>query len=265
MRACTVNGADRRQSADECSWLNESLCTADMNTDITYNAPGASRLVTFDGHIGSGALDVGRKVANLFRLQFFDQVALPNVDDLRDASDLPMFVERDANIYDRVWRWVERASSYFAVGAAGDDPLLQSAADIYLPLTWDLNGPRASANAAQLWTLDEVAARGDAVLVHRAGAVAIEDTPETTKVGLFAEWEDRVIRLMHREGIAKADDAERLLQQREDAQRRYYRDAHSADPEDPQIYDIIVNTSETRLEVATMIVSKHLEASVAPA
>lgn len=240
-------------------------CTAAMTIDATYRAPDASRVVTFDGHIGSGALDVGRKVANIFRLQFFDQVALPNADDRGRAIDQPMFIERDANFYDRVWRWVERASSYFAVGAAGDDPLLQSAADIYLPLTWDLNGPKASAKASELWTLDEVAARGDAVLVHRAGAVAIEDTQRTTKVGLFAEWDDRVDRLMHREGIAKAGDAARLLQQREDAQRRYYRDAHSADPEDPNIYDIVVNTSETRLEVATMIVSKHLESVAVPA
>ena len=236
-----------------------------MTTNDTYIAPTESRLVTFDGHIGSGALEVGRKVANLFKLQFFDQIVLPNAEGSSDTEPRPMFVERDANVYDRVWRWVERASSYFAIGAAGDDPLLQSAADIYLPLTWDLNGPRASANADQLWTLDEVTMRGDAVLVHRAGAVAIEDTPQTTKVGLFANWDDRVVRLMHREGISTATDAERLLQQREDAQRTYYLNAHSADPEDPDIYDIVVNTSETKLEIATMIVSRHLEASATPA
>ena len=236
-----------------------------MTTNAIYDAPPESRLVTFDGHIGSGALYVGRKVANLFRLQFFDQIVLPNAEGANDLEAAPMFFERDANVYDKVWRWVERASSYFAVGAAGDDPLLQSAADIYLPLTWDVNGPKASANADQLWTLDEVTLRGDAVLVHRAGAVAIENTPQTTKVGLFANWDDRVVRLMHREGISHASDAERLLQQREDAQRTYYRDAHSADPEDPDIYDIVVNTSETKLEIATMIVSRHLEASALPA
>lgn len=236
-----------------------------MTTNAIHDTQPESRLVTFDGHIGSGALYVGRKVANLFRLQFFDQIVLPNAEDCNDPDGQPMFIERDANIYDRVWRWVERASSYFAIGAAGDDPLLQSAADIYLPLTWDLNGPKASANAGELWTLDEVASRGDAVLVHRAGAVAIEDTPQTTKVGLFANWDDRVDRLMQREGISRADDAARLLQQREDTQRRYYRDAYSADPEDPDIYDIVVNTSETRLEIATMIVSRHLDASAVPA
>ena len=227
-------------------------------SDIGLDVPG-TKLVTFDGHIGSGAMDVGRKVAGLFRLRFFDQVMLPVAMQHADREEAMLFIQRDANVYDRVWRWVEKASSYFALGAAGDDPLLQTAADLHLPLTWDANGPKASATASDLWTLDEVALHGDAVVVHRAGAVAFADNPNTTKVGLFAEWDDRVSRLMRREGIRKSREAERILQQREESQRRYYHNAHSADPEDHGIYDIVLNTSETRIEMATMIVSRHLE------
>ena len=227
--------------------------------------PPNGRLVTFDGHIGSGALDVGRKVATIFKLRFYDQVILPMLDDPESAirADAAMFIARDANVYDRVWRWVEKASSYFALGAAGDDPLLQSAADLHVPLTWDTHGPKGSASAADLWTLDEVAERGDAVVVHRAGAVALADAPATTKVGLFAEWDDRVVRLMRREGLTKSAEAERLLLEREEAQRKYYEDAHRADPEDHDIYDLVLNTSETRIDMATMIVSRHLEAAAA--
>ena len=233
-----------------------------LRTDAQMNAP-RTQLVTFDGHIGSGALDVGRKVANIFRLRFFSQLILPEVSEKTTAADEALFIQRDTTTYDRVWRWVEKASSYFALGAAGDDPLLQSAADLHLPLTWDNNGPRGSAKSSDLWTLDEVAHRGDAVIVHRAGAVEFADHPNTTKVGLFAEWDDRVTRLMHREGIRGAREAERILQEREATQRRYYLKAHSADPEDHDIYDIVLNTSKTRIDMATMIVSQHLEQSTA--
>lgn len=234
------------------------------STNIKFDAT-RTRLVTFDGHIGSGAMDVGRKVAGIFKLRFFDQVMLPSASEPANSDEAMLFIQRDANVYDRVWRWVEKASSYFAIGAAGDDPLLQTAADLHLPLTWDINGPRASATASDLWTLDEVALHGDAVVVHRAGAVEFANEPNITKVGLFAEWDDRVTRLMQREGIRKPSEAESILLRREESQRRYYHDAHSADPEDHGIYDIVLNTSETRIEMATMIVSRHLESAVAVA
>ena len=85
-------------------------------------------LVTIDGHIGSGGFDVGRKIARMLGWRLFDRVRLQAIEngqtlDLADPRS-------EAEFSDRLWSWIERAASYFAVGAAGDDPLLQGGADL---------------------------------------------------------------------------------------------------------------------------------------
>ena len=98
-------------------------------------------LVTIDGQIGSGAFDVGKRIARMFGWRYFDRARLPGYPGYPEdvADTVP-----EAEFSDRMWVWIERAASYFAVGAAGDDPLLQGAADIHRPLTWDTNGPSSS-------------------------------------------------------------------------------------------------------------------------
>ena len=214
-------------------------------------------LVTIDGHIGSGAFDVGKKIARMFGLRYFDRARLRV---LNGETDLVLAsTDSDGEFSDRLWAWIERAASYFAIGAAGDDPLLQGAADIHRPLTWDTNGP-SSANALdKAYDLDQVAKDGNAVIVHRAGAVELADVEQVSRVGIFAEWDDRVSRVMAREGLHDVALAERIISEREKAQREYFHKMHKADPEDPDLYDLVINTSDNNIDIATIQVSRHVK------
>jgi cytidylate kinase len=229
------------------------MCRLMMNAVNPMN----KTLVTIDGHIGSGALVVGRKIARMFGWRYFHRVRLPRIDDASDDIALDGEME-DADFSDRLWDWIERAASYFAVGAAGDDPLLQGAADIHRPLTWDRNGPAASESA---YDLNRLAKSGNAVIVHRAGAVELADHEDAARVGIFADWDDRVKRVMNREGIKDVAQAEHIIFEREKAQREYFFKMHQADPEDPGIYDFIVNTSDNNIHIATLQVSRYVKKS----
>ena len=213
-------------------------------------------LVTIDGHIGSGAFVVGKKIARMFGWRYLDRVRLQHVEtsdsDIAIASGLP-----EGEFSDRLWAWIERAASYFAVGAAGDDPFLQGAADIHRPLTWDSKGPSAAEAA---YNLNRVAKDGNAVIVHRAGAVELADNDEVARVGIFADWDDRVNRVMLREGITDVSKAENVISEREKAQREYFFKLHGADPEDQDIYDFVVNTSDNNVDIATLEVSRYVKA-----
>ncbi len=216
-------------------------------------------LITIDGHIGSGAFDVGRKIARMFGWKYFDRVRLRSVDGDTDAIALAAAgAAPQAEFSERLWTWVERAASYFAIGAAGDDPLLQGAADIHMPLTWDRNGPLAVNSLEKAYDLNQVAKDGNAVIVHRAGAVELADIEQVSRVGIFAEWDDRVRRVMAREGLHDAALAERIITEREKLQREYFHKMHRADPEDPDIYDFVINTSDNNIDVATIQVSRYV-------
>ena len=219
-------------------------------------------LVTIDGHIGSGAFDVGKKIALMFGWRYFDRVRLPAIygrtSDLH-ADEITDF--QSAEFSDRLWAWIERAASYFAIGAAGDDPLLQGAADIHAPLTWDANGPSANTTLDNAYDLTQLAKDGNAVIVHRAGAVELAANEEVSRVGIFANWDDRVTRVMSREGLTDVSQAEHIISQREKAQREFFYEMHRADPEDPDLYDFVINTSDNNINIATLEVSRHVKKS----
>ena len=218
-------------------------------------------LITIDGHIGSGAFDVGRKIARMFGWRYFDRVRLRSVEGKTDADALnAVGMAPSADFSERLWTWVERAASYFAVGAAGDDPMLQGAADLHIPLTWDRNGPSAQSAIDNSYDLSHLARGGNAVIVHRAGAVELANQDEVARVGIFANWDDRVTRVMRREGLTNVAEAERIILERENAQREYFHKLHHADPEDPMIYDFVINTSDKNIDIVTIELSRYLKA-----
>ena len=219
-------------------------------------------LVTIDGHIGSGAFDVGKKIARMFGWRYFDRVRLPSIESggMEQATG-EMQLAREGEFSDRLWDWIERAASYFAIGAAGDDPYLQGAADIHAPLTWDTNGPSANTSLDNAYDLTQLAKNGNAVIVHRAGAVELADNEAVSRVGIFANWDDRVERVMDREGLTEVSQAERIIAEREKVQREYFYQMHRADPEDHDLYDFVINTSDKNINIVTLEVSRHVKQS----
>lgn len=214
-------------------------------------------LVTIDGHIGSGGFDVGTKIARMLGWRLFDRVRLQAIENVQSQNLADP--RGEAEFSDRLWAWIERAASYFAVGAAGDDPLLQGGADLHLPLTWDRNGPTSGNSLTNSYNLSQVAKDGKAVIVHRAGAVELAENEDVARVGIFADWDDRVRRVMAREGLNDVATAERIIFEREEAQREYFDKMHRADPEDHELYDFIVNTSDKNIDIATIEVSRYVK------
>ncbi|MBT3555630.1 MAG: cytidylate kinase-like family protein [Chloroflexi bacterium] len=206
-------------------------------------------VITIDGQIGAGGPELGKRVARMFDFDYVDRIALPrSVSDTRPKAPV--------GVTDRFWAIVERAVSGFALGNAAGDPYFNVPEALLLPLTWDSDGPAekhsqttASSNVDNLFDL------GNAVLVHRAGCVEAGDR-SALKVGLFASWEDRVERIMKREGLKSAADAENTIERREKLQREYFGDVYGAQPEDPSLYDIIVDTSSEIIPVASIKVAR---------
>ena len=90
----------------------------------------------------------------------------------------------------------------------------------------------------------------------------VGDRP-AVKVGLFASWEDRVGRIMKREGLLTTFAAEDAIERREKLQREYFGDVHGAAPDDYRIYDITVDTSAENIPVASINVARIARAALA--
>jgi hypothetical protein len=213
-------------------------------------------VITIDGHIGAGAPELGKRVARIFDFDYVDRIALPHT--LTAARTIA-----PVGLADRFWAIVERAVSGFALGNAAGDPYFNVPEALLLPLTWDSEGPSESHNEdAEVSSVDNLFDLGNTVLVHRAGCVEAGER-SALKVGLFASWEDRVERIMKREGLKSASDAEYTIERREKLQREYFGDIHGASPEDPSLYDIIVDTSTENIPVASIKVARFARETLA--
>ncbi len=220
-------------------------------------------LITFDGHIGAGAPEVGRRIARMFDLDYIDRLILPGSARVQQAR-----VEshsRNRRFSDRFWSTMERIVSGFALGNMAGDPYFATPDMFALPLTWDespdapkapISDPKGSAgDLRERAPMEQIIENDRAVLVHRAGAVELKDAG-ALRVGLFANWGDRVKRVMEREGLVRTIDAERLITDRERAQHSYFKEIHGAAPTDSSLYDTCIDTSRVAVGVATLEVAR---------
>ncbi|MBN4064938.1 cytidylate kinase-like family protein [Dehalococcoides mccartyi] len=213
-------------------------------------------VITIDGQIGAGGPELGKRVARMFDFDYVDRIALPR--SLTDGKQIA-----PVGFTDRFWAIVERAVSGFALGNAAGDPYFNVAEALNLPLTWDTDGPsQEHATSEAKSSVDTLFDEGSVVLVHRAGCVEVGDRT-ALKVGLFASWEDRVERIMKREGLMSVSDAENTIERREKLQREYFGDVHGAEPDDRNLYDIIVDTSSENIPVASIKVARFARQALA--
>ena len=213
-------------------------------------------VITIDGHIGAGGPELGRRVARMCDFDYVDRIALPRT--LTDVGNMP-----SGRMADRFWSIIERAVSGFALGNAAGDPYFNVPESLLLPLTWDSEGPSETHDKdIEMSDVDNLFDLGNAVLVHRAGCVEAGERT-ALKVGLFASWEDRVERIMKREGLKSISDAEYTIERREKLQREYFGDIHGAEPDDPKLYDITIDTSSESIPVASIKVARFARQALA--
>lgn len=208
-------------------------------------------VITVDGQIGAGAHELGKRVAKMVDFQYVDRIALPRSMVQSEQASVRGFT-------DRFWSVVERAVSGFALGNAAGDPYFNVPEVLILPLTWDTTGPseqRANESVNDISGYDSLFDHGNAVLVHRAGCLEVSGRP-AIKVGLFASWEDRISRIMKREGLLSEAAAEDVIQRREVLQRKYFGDLHGVNPEDRNLYDITIDTSLETIPLASLKVAR---------
>ncbi len=213
-------------------------------------------VITIDGHIGAGGPELGKRVARMFDFEYVDRIALPRT--LTDARN-----EAPVRMTERFWSIVERAVSGFALGNAAGDPFFNVPESLLLPLTWDSDVPSVAHDTTlETSDVDSLFDLGNTVLVHRAGVVEAGERL-ALKVGLFASWEDRVERIMKREGLKSISDAEYKIERREKLQREYFGDIHGAEPDDRSLYDITVDTSSQSIPVASIKVARFARQALA--
>ena len=174
-------------------------------------------LVTVSASYGSGGSEVAPALADRLGVRFVDRVVSPEMAHRLAQAD-------NAGLFWRLVRSISPAGGLTAGSIHAERELNDRLTD------------RESLEAA----LREVAADGDAVILGRAGALALRDDPRALHVRLDGPREARVFRAMEIQGIDEAAARQRLLET-DRARERFVRDIYGLDPSDPCLYAVVLD------------------------
>jgi len=95
--------------------------------------------------------------------------------------------------------------------------------------------------------MEDLASEGDAVIIGRAGQVILADRPDVLHVRVIAPLPLRVERIASMHKISTAA-ARARVEQSDRTRRDYLRTCYGVDWDDPQLYDLVLDTEELTLD-----------------
>jgi cytidylate kinase len=105
--------------------------------------------------------------------------------------------------------------------------------------------------------LDELAVQGRVVILGRAGQVILHETPHTFHVRLIAPLQVRAQRVASRESIA-LDCAIARIEASDRNRRTYLKRFYQVNWNDPELYDLVINTANIPVDTAAALICQVL-------
>ena len=229
-------------------------------------------VITMGGLTGGGGRILGQLVAQRLGADYVDRLMLTNGARHLGATveALHQREERPPTRGERFSRILQRILERSAMTGAGGDPYFSPSAVAFLTQEYeDLPQPTITRGheledekyiEGMRTVIKEVAARDNVVIVGRGGSIILKDHPRVLRVGVVAEYEERVSRIMERERLTH-EEAAKVVDARDSARVYYFKRFFDIDdPEDPESYHITINSSVVNMDFATELVVQACDA-----
>ena len=213
-----------------------------MDDDIeTINHMGA---VTVSREYGSGGGEIAARLAKRLGWQLIDHEIVERV-----ASEMGTSIQEAEARDERTEGVLERALNsmvYLNPGLMGDA----------LPVAFLANEATYRETVNKI--IGAAAARGHVVIVGRASQVVLSPRRDVLHVRVISALEQRVAYVMQREGVDQAA-AQLRIQVKDHDRARYFETEYHRKPDDPHLYDIVLNTTVLDLESVVDVICLALQ------
>jgi CMP/dCMP kinase len=208
---------------------------------MQQNAP-EMRAITISRQYGSGGGEVAARLARRLGWQLIDHEIVAQV-----AHSLGI-TQEEADVHDeRVEGFIVRALN-----------ALQSAALVVPAPVAPLEQAEVVYNDALREVVETAANTGHVVIVGRTGQALLAGRRDVLHVRIVAPLQQRIIYVAQREGLDEAA-AQSRIQSKDRDRTRYLQARFGRNPDDPMLYDLIINTVVLDLDSAVDLISLALE------
>ena len=192
--------------------------------------------ITISREAGAGATSVATRVATLLEIRPEKRGAPWTVFD----QNLVEKVLQDHNLPDRIHRFMPEDARPAVTGA------LEEMLGLH-PSSWTLQQHTVD-------TIYRLALLGNVIVIGRGGSIITSQMRHVLHVRLIAPREVRIQRFCKDRGLTHAD-ADKLVQQLDNARRRYLKSHFNADISDPLQYDLLINTGKVDFDQAAEMIA----------
>lgn len=198
-------------------------------------------VVSISRQFGAGGRTLGQQVAKRLGYQFIDQAIIDRVAEKANVSaEWVESVEKEAG--GRLMRIISGlVSSDFIERLLGESSC--EACDFDEKKYVDFVGT----------VFKEISDQGEAVIIGRGSQVVLKDDPQVIRVLLIGDLEDRIRFMMNRHKLDRIG-AERAIEIGERKRRALMGLFGVDDPDSPNLYQVVINTSQISLKWAEDIV-----------
>ena len=223
-------------------------------------------VVTLSGTMGSGAREVGLRVAELLGSDYVDQQIM--VDAARRLGvSTETVAERDErcpSFRERLAHMLRTFLERSAVAGAGDPLMGSGGLEMLLGRTYtDLGTDSAPAEqelADSLYgkrittTSQELGRRSNSVILGRGSQMILKDLPHALHALTLAPLELRIERYAQRERITP-DEACKKVHDLDRGRLAFHRKFFKVDANDPSLYDLVIDTSRLPYSAAAEVIA----------
>ncbi len=222
-------------------------------------------VVTVEGPIGAGAPEVGVIVAKLLDADYVDRAIL--ADAARTMGTTVQVLEIKHGripLRARIAQFLQTMLERSAMSSGAGEPYAFYNVDYVLgedytdlaqePLTAAQRLNDEHFIEATGSVIRDLAAGGNVVIIGRGSTMFLKDFPGVLHVGLVAPLEVRIRNLQEREHLS-LEEAEEHADNMERARVAYFRKFFKVDPNDPTLYNIVLNMAHVGADTLAEIIA----------
>lgn len=228
-------------------------------------------VITINGVIGSGTLEIGHMVAQNMGINYVDRYIFSEAARLV-GSPIRQMIEKEQRVIpfrEKVARFMQTVLERSAVAGAGAEPYFGRGiemlpAEAYTELVSDAASTSAVHDRAFIdattSVIKDLAAAGDVVIIGRGSNMILADTPGVVHVGLVAPMDVRIDTMAKRE-MFNPEEARAYSEELENARVTFYRKFFRINANDPTKYHLMLNIGRISQGTAAEIIG-HAAADI---
>ncbi|HCG91504.1 MAG TPA: hypothetical protein DEZ08_06670 [Dehalococcoidia bacterium] len=209
-------------------------------------------VVTINGPIGCGAIEVGKLVSANSELNYVDRLVFSQAAKMVGAPvpDLINKEQRYVSTLTKVANFLQDALEKSAISGISGEPyfgrgieMLPAETYTHLISSQESKSQKLKDSAfieATSQVIQELAESGSVVIIGRGSNLILKEFPGVIHVGMVGSIGLRVETMMKRE-LLDSDDAETYVENLEKARVGFFKKFFKVHPDDPSLYDFMIN------------------------